>query len=483
MQTSDMPEGLDPEDWEAFRAEAHALLDICVDRMRDARDLPWQLKPREDIPKLALSGVGHGEAAAIKRVVEEILPYHTGNTHPRFWGWVHGTGLAQGILSEMVVATMNSNCGGRDHAATYVERAVIDWARRVIGFPDTASGVLVTGTSQATVVALASARTRALGAAVRTTGNNGAPLVGYAGGGVHSSSAKAFEVLGLGRDNMRLIPEGDGGMDLDALNAAIAADRAAGKQPFVVIGTAGSVDLGRYDNLNALADIAKAEGIWLHVDGAFGAWSRLAEAPWRHLSDGIERADSLACDFHKWISVPYDCGLALIRHEEEQRATFASRPAYLEGQVAGLAGAEPWFCDYGVDLSRGNRALKVWLAVEALGEERLGAAITMNCRQAARLGELVDATPGLHRAAPVVSNICVFTAADSLPPEEQSALNTRISHELQLSGEAVFSTTKRDGVTYLRAAFVNHRTREQDLREAVNAVVAARDRVKMSGVL
>ncbi|PTQ75531.1 pyridoxal phosphate-dependent decarboxylase family protein [Celeribacter persicus] len=476
-------DGLDPEDWEAFRAEAHGLLDLCIDRLRDARDYPWQLMSREAIPHLALSGEGHGEIAASRRIAREILPYHTGNTHPRFWGWVHGTGLAQGLLSEIVATTMNSNAGGRDHAATYVERAVIDWARRVIGFPDTASGVLVTGTSQATVVALMSARTRALGASSRAEGVQGAPLVAYAGAGVHSSSAKAMELLGLGSRALRRIPESDTGMDMNVLRAAIARDKAESLRPFAVIGTAGSVDMGRFDDLETLAQIAQAEGLWFHVDGAFGAWTRLADAPWRHLSDGIERADSLACDFHKWLSVPYDCGLALIREEVDQRAAFAARPAYLEGQSAGLAGAEPWFCDYGVDLSRGNRALKVWMAVESLGEVRLGAAITMNCRQAARMGALIEDTPGLCLMAAVVSNICVFTAAESLSPEEQSALNTRISHELQLSGKAVFSTTKVKGITCLRAAFVNHRTRDHDLTEALKAVVEARDALKLSGVL
>lgn len=483
MDHSQHPEGLDPEDWEAFRAEAHALLDLCVDRLRDARAHPWQLMPREAIPELALSGEGHGEQAATRRMVSEILPFHTGNTHPRFWGWVHGTGLAQGLLSELVATTMNSNCGGRDHAASYVERAVIDWARRVMGFPGTASGVLVTGTSQATVVALMAARTRALGAASRQDGVQNAPLVAYAGAGVHSSSAKAMELLGLGSNALRKIPEGDMGMDLDALRTAIARDQAAGLTPFAVIGTAGSVDMGRFDDLEALSQIAQDEGLWLHVDGAFGAWTRLAETPWRHLTDGIERADSLACDFHKWLSIPYDCGLALIRNEHDQRAAFAARPAYLEGQSAGLAGAEPWFCDYGVDLSRGNRALKVWMAVESLGEARLGAAITMNCQQAARFGAEVEARPGLRLMAPVISNLVVFTASESLSPEEQSALNTRISHELQLSGEAVFSTTHVDGVTCLRAAFVNHRTRDHDLTEALDAVETARERLKLSGVL
>lgn len=140
---------------------------------------------------------------------------------------------------------------------------------------------------------------------------------------------------------LRLVPPGD----LQALRDAIARDRAAGALPFALIGTAGSVDTGSFDDLNALADLAADEGLWFHVDGAFGAWTRLADVPWRSLSDGIGRAESLACDFHKWMFVPYDCGLALIRDEAEHRATFAARPAYLAAQEAGLGGGEPWFCD------------------------------------------------------------------------------------------------------------------------------------------
>ena len=469
--------GLDPENWEDFRAAAHALLDRCIDRLAAARTAPWQPVPAEIARRHALApdGPGHGEAAAAARLADEILPHGTGNTHPRFFGWVHGTGLATGILSEMVAATMNANCGGRDHGAIHVERAVIDWTRRVMGFPDGASGVLVTGTSQATVIALAAARVAALGPESRAAGTRGAPLVAYAGAGVHNAAVKAMELLGLGHDALRRIPEDARGLSSGALATAVARDRAAGLHPFAVIATAGSVDLGRFDDLAALADLASDLGLWLHVDGAFGAWTRLADPPWRALSDGIGRADSLACDFHKWMYVPYDCGIVLIRDAARHRAAFAARPAYLAAQQAGLGGGEPWFCDYGIDLSRGNRALKVWTAIEAYGPDRLGAAITRNCALAKRMGAAVAAMPGMRLAAPVVSCICAFTADAGRGAAEQSALNARIATELQLSGEAVFSTTVIDGVTCLRAAITNHRTTEEDVDAAIAAVARARD--------
>ncbi len=465
---------LDPDDWQHFRATAHQVLDACVDRLCAARDLPWQPVPAAQVAAYGLEGAGRGEAAMAGRMVAEIMPYATGNTHPSFFGWVHGTGLASGLLSEMVAATMNANCGGRDHGLIYVERAVIDWTRRVMGFPETASGVLVTGTSQATVIALAAARTWAL-RQVRDDGLGGARLTAYAGNGSHNAITKAMELLGLGNRALRLVRQTATGMDMAALRAMIAADRAAGLQPFAVIGTAGSVDLGRFDDLTALADLAEAEQLWLHVDGAYGAWTRLAAPPWHGLTDGIGRAHSLACDFHKWMYVPYDCGLVLIRDEAWHRAAFAARPAYLESQAAGLAGGEPWFCDYGTDLSRGGRALKVWAAIEAYGADRLGAAITRNCQLAAGMSAAIAADPKMRLMAPVVSCICVFTANGTLPAAAQSALNRKIAQELQLAGTAVFSTTSLNGITVLRAAITNHRTRSVDIINAIAAVARLRD--------
>ena len=308
-----MASNLDPEDWGNYRRAAHDLLDACIDRLATAGDHPWQSLPEEVRVSYALDGLPRGEAALAQELAAQVLPYGTGNTHPRFWGWVHGTGLASGVMAEMVAATMNANLGGRAHGAVEIERAVIDWSRKVMGFPEGASGVLVTGTSQATVIALAAARLRVL-PDVRAKGQGAAPLVAYAGAGAHNAAKKAMELLGLGHEALRAIPEGDAGMDVAALRDRIIADRAAGLLPFAMIGTAGSVDMGRFDDLNGLADLAAQTGLWLHVDGAFGAWTRLAAEPWRRLSDGIGRAESLACDFHKWMFVPYDCGMVPVSY-------------------------------------------------------------------------------------------------------------------------------------------------------------------------
>lgn len=474
---------LDPSDWEAFRRQAHGLLDACIDRLAAAREHPW--RPVDDKTRAALSlgeaREGVGIEALSADLLANVLPYATGNTHPRFFGWVHGTGLASGLLAELVAATMNSNCGGRDHGAVYVERAVIDWCRRCFGFPEQASGVLVTGTSQATVIALAAARLRALGVDSRRHGIQGGPrLRAYAVEGVHNATTKALELLGLGSSALRTIalaPAG-AGMDTDALAKAVAEDRAAGLKPFCVVGTAGSVDRGDFDDLDAIADFCESEQLWFHVDGAFGAWARLARSPWRELARGLERADSLAFDFHKWMFVQYDCGAVLIRDEDIHRAAFAARPAYLAGQSEGLGGGEPWYCDYGVDLSRGFRALKVWSALRAHGSDAFGAAISRNCELARRMASEVEQDPDLALSAPVRLNVCCYSAAPaSWAAADQDEFNARIARQLQLQGDVVYSTTRIQGRTVLRAAIVNHRTCDADIDHAVEAVRRLRARL------
>ena len=471
---------LDPPDWAVFRADAHRLLDACIDHLSDARQHPWHPLDADAKAALRLGDAVDGEssAALVDDLVDKILPFPTGNTHPRFFGWVHGTGLASGLLAEMVAATMNSNCGGRDHGAAYVEREVIDWCCRCFGFPATASGVLVSGTSQATVIALAAARIKALGPDSRRDGLYGTPrLAAYALDGVHNATVKALELLGIGASALRKIPAGpDGGMRLDQLAEAVARDRAAGVLPFCIVATAGSVDIGAFDAIDQIADYCAHEQLWLHVDGAFGAWARLADAPWNQLARGVERADSLAFDFHKWMYVQYDCGAVLIRDESTHRQAFAARPAYLAKQDQGLGGGEPWYCDYGVDLSRGFRALKVWSALRAYGQKALGRAISENCRLAERMGVLVSATPGLRLAAPVRLNVCCFSAAPpEWPGDAQNRLNERITHLLQLAGDVVFSTTRIDGRSVIRAAITNHRTCAADIDVAISAVMRVRN--------
>ncbi len=456
--------GLDPIDWPAFEAEAQRLLSAAIAQMAGAAEGPvWQPMPDQmkaafqaDLP--ALGAENMSEALA------KLLPYGVGNTHPRFFGWVHGSGGTASMLAEITAAAMNANLGGRDHGAIYVEKQVVAWVREMFGFPPTASGLVVSGTSMATIVALKVARDARLKA--RASGVGAHKLVGYASNQAHNCVARAFDMLGLGSDALRAVPVNAAfEIDISALSEMMAADRAAGLEPFLLVGTAGSVNVGAFDNLTGLADIAEAEGLWLHIDGAFGAAGVLSDALRPRLK-GIERANSVAFDFHKWLHVNYDAGFVLVRDEALHRAAFESAPDYLAGATHGLAAGRPWPVDYGPELSRGFRALKIWAQITALGTEALGAAISQNCAQAAKLAKMVDAAPRLERLAPVASSVVVFAHKDGDATTEDIVLR------LQESGVAVPSLTTVNGRRAVRVNITNHRTRDADLQLLMDAIAA-----------
>jgi aromatic-L-amino-acid/L-tryptophan decarboxylase len=281
--------------------------------------------------------------------------------------------------------------------------------------------------------------------------------------------AKAFELLGLGRASLRLVPTAEHTMDMAALAARVAADRAAGLQQFAVVGSAGTVNTGAVDPLDAIADFCVEQRLWFHADAAFGGLAVLVPDLAPRLA-GIERADSLAFDFHKWLHVPYDAGCVLVRDERLHRAAFALRPDYLAAAERGLAGGNPWFTDYGVDLSRGFRALKVWFTLQTFGLDRLGEAIARNCRQARELARRVAIAPELELLAPVTLNIACFRFRDA-PEAELDRINAAIVVELQERGIAVPSTTQIGGHLAIRVCLCNHRTEDRDLAALLEGVL------------
>jgi len=310
----------------------------------------------------------------------------------------------------------------------------------------------------ATVVALKVARDIKLAFANQRGGQGAVELVGYTSVQTHSCVARAFDLLGLGTDALRLIAVDENfEMDIDALKSAIAADKAEGKTPFCVVGTAGSVNVGAIDDLEAIADIAAAEDIWFHVDGAFGASLMLSDTL-RPRLDGINRADSLAFDFHKWWHVNYAVGFVLIRHGDAHLRSFTMQAEYLAGQTRGLAAGGPWPTDYGPELSRGFRALKVWTQLMEHGTEKLGASITQNCDLAQYLGQKVLADPQLELCAPVALNIVCIAYKSS-----RTDINDEIVMELQTRGIAAPSTTIINGGTVIRVCITNHRTTQADI--------------------
>jgi aromatic-L-amino-acid/L-tryptophan decarboxylase len=464
---------LDPQDWPAFRAQGHRMLDDMLDYLEHIRERPvWQPMPgdararfRGELP-VAPSELG----AVHDEFMRDILPYSNGNVHPGFMGWVHGGGNAAGMLAEMLAAGLNANLGGRDHSALEVERQIVEWMRELFGFPKTASGLFVTGTSMANLIAVLVARDAALAFDVRRTGVAASTkrLTAYTSVAAHESLRKAFDCCGLGSDALRLVSvDHRHQMNLAALKRMIEADRHAGFTPFLVAGTAGTVDIGAIDDLDGLAAVASEERLWMHVDGAYGALGILAPDIAPRLA-GIEAADSLAFDFHKWGQVPYDAGFVLVRDGELHRKAFAAPAAYLARETRGLAGRSPWPCDFGPDLSRGFRALKTWFTLKVHGMHAIGETISRTCRLARYLEQRVAETKELELLAPVGLNIVCFLYRSA----DADSVNSRIVVELQESGVAAPSTTRINGDLGIRAAITNHRTNFSDIDALVDATLA-----------
>jgi aromatic-L-amino-acid/L-tryptophan decarboxylase len=334
---------LDPGDWTEFRAVAHAAVDHATDRIRTLRDGPvW--RPMPDDVRAAFTGpVPVGPQPLIEvyvQVATQVIPYAMGNQHPRFWAWYMGAGDLTGALADFLAAVDGSNLGGGDTAASLVDQQVTRWIREMMEFPESASGALVSGGSMANIIGLTAARNAMAGIDLRQEGvaQMERPVAFYASDQVHSCHHKAMNLLGLGAKALRHIPTDDGfRMDLRALRDAIDADRSSGTQPACVIATAGSTNTGSVDDLQAIADLCRRDEIWMHVDGCIGALIAIAPEN-AALVAGIERADSLALDLHKWLHAPFDVGCILIRDRALHRETFAEDAEYLQRRHARSGG-------------------------------------------------------------------------------------------------------------------------------------------------
>jgi len=466
-----MSNDLDPADWNATRQQAHRMLDDMLDHIQNIRQQPvWQPMPQETRGKLR-EPLPQAPAALEDihaQFLNNILPYSSGNTHPRFMGWVQGAGTVPGMLAEMLAAGLNANLGGRDHAGIEVERQLVAWVREMFGFPEDASGIFVTGTYIANFMAVLVARTRAMGTEVRKTGlgKAGARLRGYTSSAAHGCVRRAFEFAGMGADALREIPTDTlQRMDVAELRARIRRDRMSGLEPFMVVASAGTVDVGAIDDLSAIAALCAEEKLWFHVDGAYGALGVLSPEIAPRLN-GIEQADSIAFDFHKWGQVPYDAGFLLVRDGKLHMETFAAPAAYLRRDTRGLSAGSPWPCDFGPDLSRGFRALKTWFTLKSFGSEKLGAVMSESCALARHLEMRVKREPELELASGAQLNIVCFRYRGN------DALNTEIVADMQEAGIAAPSTTTLDGRVAIRACFINHRTSVADVEAMVQATLA-----------
>jgi aromatic-L-amino-acid decarboxylase len=478
---TDLQETLDPADWEATRALGHRMLDEALDYMQTLRDRPvWQHAPAEVKAHFTTPAPVYGEQpeAIYQEYLKYIRPHQLGNNHPRFWGWVAGTGTVMGMLAELLRASTNGVSGAFSFmSSNYVEMQVLAWCKELLGFPAEASGLLTSGGSASNLIGLAVARNAAAGFDVRKLGLQASDrkLILYCSDEAHSSIQKDVELLGLGSDCIRRIPVNDAmQIEVPQLRSAIRRDIDDGLRPFCVVGACGTTNTGSVDDLPTLAAICKEHNLWFHVDGAFGAWAVIAPK-YRHLVKGMELADSLAIDLHKWMYLPYAIGAVFVRDAEAHRKAFSLAVSYLahgEGN-RGLTGVDvPWLSDYGYELSRSFEALKAWMTIKEQGTAKYARVIQKNIDQAYYLAELVRSASELELAVPVALNVCCFRyARPGLDDARLDGLNRQIVAELHERGIAAPSVVVIRGRNYLHVANTNHRSLDEDFELLVREVV------------
>lgn len=467
-------ESLDPQDWEALRQLGHQMLDDMLDYLKTAKERPvWEKTSEEakffleqDLPLQA-----QATADVYKEFSQYILPYNKGNIHPRFWSWVQGTGTAFGMLADMLASGMNPNVAIGDHAAMYVEAQVIEWSKQMLNYPASASGMLLSGGSMANITGLTVARNSVV--EVRKLGLSAFPqMVLYCSSETHSCNLKAAEVLGLGAEAVRKIAVNDQfQINISELQEAIENDLSKGLLPFCVIGNAGTVNTGAMDDLDAIAHICKVFNLWFHVDGAFGALAKLTDEYAKPLK-ALEIADSVAFDFHKWMYVNYEVGCLLVKDRTKHHAAFALAPNYLTIHERGLAAGPESLNNYGLELSRGFKALKVWMSLKEHGIDKYRRMIRQNIAQCFYLASLIEKEPTLELMATVTLNIvCYRFNPGGIPAADLNALNKEILMQLQEKGIAAPSSTILNGKYVIRVANVNHRSRKADFEALVKATV------------
>jgi aromatic-L-amino-acid/L-tryptophan decarboxylase len=404
---------------------------------------------------------GESVDAILRRFATEIGPYPFGNGHPRFYGWVNSPPAPIGIFAQSLAAAMNPSVAGGNHSAVWVERQLLEWFTSLIGFPAGSMGLLVSGGSAAAITALAVARHAAAasrGWDVRSAGMQmPARMLVYMTAEAHGCHQKAVELLGLGSAQVRTIPTDDGlRMMPRALDSMLAEDLAAGALPMAVVASAGTVNTGAIDPLDAVADICARHRVWLHVDGAYGAPAVITDE-YRAALAPLARADSVGIDAHKWMYVPVDAGVVLVRDARAMRDAFSLVPPYLriDGDSQGVQGP-PWFSEYGMEQTRPFRALKLWMALRYFGVSGYRRMFEHDIALARQLARCVRESDDFELWEPTgLSIVCFRAAPHGAGADTLDALNTRLLAALQLGGAAFLSSTVLRGQYWLRACIVN----------------------------
>lgn len=462
-----------------FRQLGYRAVDLLAEQMGGIGERPTRQpvpdELREKFLHQPLPETETDPAQLLETFAKDILPYPMGNASPRFFAWVNSPPAPLAVLAELLAAGLNPSVAGGDHAATYVEHAVLKWMKTIMGFPASAGSVLTSGGSVANLIALGVMRHVKTEGDIRAKGfqHAGKPMVIYTSTQGHGCIQKAIEILGFGSDNLHKISvDADYRMDIAALEKQIKTDRAAGLNPVCVAASAGTVNTGAIDPLDSIADVCEREGLWLHVDGAYGGVGILADGL-ANLYKGLERADSLAIDPHKWLYMPVECGCVLVKDAQAMRDSYSLVPPYIRDDRA-----LPWFSEYSIQQTRGFKALKLWMVMQQIGVEGYRELISRDIALAKSLREKIQAHSDFELlAAGPLSVTCFRYAPDGIDEAELAGLNKKLVEVVQREGKAFLTTTELGGKLVLRACIVNFRTTEADLDSLLDAVIEAGRRV------
>ena len=476
-KSPDTRKDFDPANWDDFRAQGHKIFDDMVNDLAGLREREHAWRPM-DADAIApftagLPQEGKGLEGAYEDFSTQLRPHPMGLSHPRWWGWAGGSGTPDGMIANMISAAFHSPNIIFHHGGYFAELQVLEWFKEIFGFSSDASGNLVSGGSMANFAGVHVARHAKAGEHIRKQGIDAPKYTVYGSVETHYSVPKALDVLGLGSDNFRKIPVDENyRIDIPALKAAIAEDRKAGLKPIAISANAGTIKTGATDPLEELSDIAKAEDLWLHCDGAFGAMAILS-GKYKHLVKGIERVNSLAFDLHKWLSQPYEAGGILIQPGKWLEATNSYSATYVSKLPGSITDIPSVFSHRGVELSRGFRAFPFWFTMKAFGAKAFGDIITRNIEDAQYLAALVKETPLIELMAPVPMNVVNFRyiGRGDIPENKLNDLNIAILTQIQRRGIAIPSSEMIDGKFSIRVCNLNHRTTRDDFDLLVKSAV------------
>ena len=474
-------------DADELRRALHRMADWAADYREGIEDRPIQpaVAPGDITARLPASAPDRGEP--LERILADLDSVvmagvlHWG--HPAFLGYFGSTSNGPALLGEIAAAAMNVSAmtWRTSPAATELESVMLSWIRQMVGLPDGLTGVVFDTGSTALLHALAVAREGAAGSIRQrgVAGRRGVPVCRvYASDQAHSSLEKAMIMLGLGEENAIRVPSDDAfAMDVEALRRTIESDASRGLRPLAVVATVGSTSTASVDAVAGIASVCRAHGAWLHVDAAYGGAIGLLPEK-RGLLEGVDQADSVVVNPHKWLFVPLDFSALYLRDPEAMRRLFALTPEYLRGDAsAGASGGAVNYMDYGIQLGRRFRALKAWMTFRAFGRDGLAARVREHCRLAELLGRWIDAEPAFERSAPItMSVVCFRRAPEGLDADAADRLNASIAESVNVSGRAYLTHTRLKGRLVLRVGIGNIQTTELHVRTLWDEVRRAADR-------